>query len=438
MKSVLESRDVSNLFLRTTKPAAISPYGTERRFYFLDLARCLISMTLCVGWKFKDEIYLFGDTVFSQGKSNGLPASEKTSFGELQGNGKVHGRSAYVEENGIKIRAFAGGAIAYSGSEAKAVAMADVVEASLSEGISPKDALRRAFLNVQPVEVSDQTSLLLACSENGSPVLYHFDTEDAENIKSIDGLIQIGSIGAHHKTNMENIIKGLEAEISKRFRSDVHSRKNILARISGYLQSIGVHDPILTEGVGGAFVGLCYSLDGVEWQPDILHVIHSPDPSLGEIIFCGVFVRNQVLGLVSTVSGLNKFIAWKFSNEDFSDAYSRAVSVSDEIVQKYDSGKFDAIVFLNNGPHTVTVLEMNNNTHHQLAVVDAFNPESGKLGIVWMPGLLRVVNTISKDDDGNQPDLSVMWLPYVGLEASEIAEIDNFLQDQYDLQFSWP
>lgn len=395
-------------------------------------------MTLCVGWKFKDEIYLFGDTVFSQGKSDSSPEGEKTSFGELQGNGKVHGRSAYVEENGIKIRAFSGGAIAYSGSVAKAVAMADLVEASLSEGKSPKDALRRAFLNVQPIGMDEQTSLLLACSEDGSPILYHFDTEDADNIKSVDGLIQIGSIGAHHRTNTENLIKALEDEITGRFRPNFHSRKNILSRISGYLQSIGVHDPILTEGVGGAFVGLCYSSYGVEWQPDVLYIIHSPDPSMGEIIFCGVFVRNQVLGLVSTASQINKFIAWKFSTEDFSDTYDRAMGVSDEILQKYDSGRFDAIVFLNNGPHTVTVLEMNNNTHHRLAVVDAFNPESGRLGIVWSPGLLRVVNTISKDDDGSQPDLSVMWLPYIELEDSEIAEIDSFLQEQYDSEFSWP
>lgn len=395
-------------------------------------------MTLCVGWKFRDDIYLFGDTIFSQGKSDRFPAGEKTSFGELQGNGSVHGRSAYVEENGIKIRAFAGGAIAYSGSVAKAVAMADIVEASLNEGMTPKDALRRAFMNVQPIEDNEHTSLLLACDEAGTPALYHFDTKDAGNIQSIEGLIQIGSISAHHRSNTENIIKGLEIEISKRFMPGVHTRKNILSRISGYLQSIGVHDPILNEGVGGAFVGLCYSSDGIEWQPDTLYVIHSPEPSAGEIIFCGVFVRNQVLGLVSTASQLNKFVAWKFANEDFSDTHDRALKVSGEIIKKYDSGKFDAIVFLNNYIHAVTVIEMKNNTHHHFTVIDAFNPESGRLGIVWTSGLLRIVNTIPKDEDGSQPDLSVRWLPYMELDASEIAEIDQFLQRQYDSEFNWP
>ncbi|MFA0997491.1 MULTISPECIES: hypothetical protein [Pseudomonas syringae group] len=316
--------------------------------------------------------------------------------------------------------------------------MADVVEASIGEGMSPRDALKRAFSNVQPVEKNERTSLLLACSENGRPVLYHFDTESADSITSVEGLIQIGSISTHHINNTKNIVDELEDEICKRFNSEVHSRKNILSRLLGYLQSIGVHDRILIEGVGGAFVGLCYSSDGVEWQPDILYVVHSPDPSAGEVIFCGVFVREQVLGLISTASQLNKFLAWKFSAEDGDTALARAKSVSVEMLKKYDSGKFGALVFLNNTFHIVTVLEMKESTHHHFVIVDALSPDSGKLSVVWRPGLLRIVNTIPKDADGRQPDLSTMWLPYVGLEAQETAEIDEFLQAQYDADFSWP
>ncbi|RML46118.1 hypothetical protein ALQ95_01281 [Pseudomonas syringae pv. ribicola] len=46
-------------------------------------------MTMCVGWKFKDDIYLFGDTLFSQKKSDCLTSGPLTSFGELQGEEKV-------------------------------------------------------------------------------------------------------------------------------------------------------------------------------------------------------------------------------------------------------------------------------------------------------------------------------------------------------------
>lgn len=393
-------------------------------------------MTFCIGWKFKNQVFIFGDTLFTQNTTLDDPENRKTSFGELQGNTNIHGKPAFVEENGIKVKAFANGAIAYAGSVAIAEAMAEIVESSMTAGRSALEALQLALHNVQPVKESEHTSLLLTCRQANEIALYLLDTKNLGSIKKVEGLVQIGSIGDHHKANTKSFISKIESDITNRFQPGFHSPKNLLAQISAYLQSIGVHDKILNEAVGGAFVGLCHSVNGIEWQPDTLYVVRSPIPTSDNIFCCGVFVRNQVLGLISTASEINKFIAWKSIHEENSDTHNRINEASKEITKKFDSGMFEFLVVLNSGIHTATIVEMKNNTYHKLVFIDTLNPIiDGKIGIIWTDTLLRAINAIQRDSDGRQPDLSVMSLPYIPPDEDDIAEAEALFQKNYDLDF---
>lgn len=384
-------------------------------------------MTFCVGWKILECVFLFGDTLLTNYDSEKLPTVPKTSFGELQGKQEVYGKNAIVEEGGVKIRTFEKSAIAFAGSLKTALALEDMVQECLELGATAKDSLQSALYSIQPVSANEEATILLACHEDGKAKLFRLDTLHNGSIEEIDELVQIGSISKCHRENVENMIASLTKELLTRYRPDHHSYQNILIRIAALLQSLGIHDFIVSEGVGGAFVGVCISECGVIWQPDTLYCLHPPIPEAENIFFTGLFVRDQVVCLVSTAANVNIYMASPLKYESYEARMARVLAVSDVVLNQFDSGRFEYLIFLNTALHTSTVLEMNGECCHGLAVVDAENPIKGRIGILWSPGLLKLVNTIPCDADGGQPDLCVRWLPYWPPDDETLAEIRNIL-----------
>lgn len=389
-------------------------------------------MTFCVAWKALGCVFIFADSVLT-GPAESAEAAhgEHTSFREIQGPNSFGGATLFCEEGGFKIREFNGVAVTYAGSCGVALAMLDVIQQCFDYGRSARESLESALASVQPVNPGEDTTLLLGCNEENTARLFRLDTRGTGSIDEVEELCQIGSIAEWHRQNVENMISGLRAEIKDRYHPEHHAHNSILSRIVALLQSLGIHDVLTNDGVGGAFLGVCVSAGGVLWQPDMLYVVHSPVPEEDSTFCVGVFVRQQVACLVSTAIKANKFIASPLLGESVEARLQRAGQVSDEVLAQFDAGRFDYVAFLNNALHTVTIFEMNGNLYHTMFAIDAKSPVEGKIGILWTDGLLRLVNTIPCDADGEQPDLGLMWIPYYQPDPLLIAEMNTYLEEMY-------
>lgn len=385
-------------------------------------------MTFCIGLKAVGCVYLFADTLlsYSLGEAPSSPV-EKTSFAELQGEQIINGQRVIVEEGGVKIRTFGRCAITYAGCVKTALALADTVQQCMELGYSAQDALESALISVQPIDCNSSAVLLFACHEGGEAKLFRLDTDGT--VEEVSDLVQEGSIGTCHRTNVENMIARCRDEIHARYHPKHHSQQNVLIRIAAILQSLGIHDLICKEGAGGAFVGVCVSDEGVLWQPDTLYVLHPPIPDSENIFVTGLFIMKQVACLIGNAAGINKFIATELKDEARDAREERVLSVVDPVLKKFDSCRFQYLVFLNSGPHIATVLEMNDNLYHALAMLDAECIPEGRVGIIWTEGLLKIVNEIPPDADGGQPDMALWWLPFCTADEKDVAELQNFLTD---------
>lgn len=380
-------------------------------------------MTFCVGWKAFNCVYLFADTLLTRfGTDASQPITEKTSFAELQGEQTADGAKVVVEEAGLKIREFGSAAITYAGSVKTALALADTVQHCMEQGESATDALNAALINIRPIEPENSAILLLACFEEGKAKLFRLDTEGG--VEEVDELSQEGSIGACHQQNVESMLVQLKS-LRQSIHSGRHSPQSILICITAILQSLGIHDYLPSEGVGGAFVGVCVSDGGVEWQPDALFLVHAPMPTEGEIFGTGVFIRDQVLCLISSAIGVNKYIPSDLKDEKRATQKARALAVADDVLKKFDAGKFQYLVFLNTGPHVAAVLQVNGGLQHQLAIIDAESILEGKIGVLWTPTLINIVNEIPPDEDGGQPDMALWWLPFTPASEMMITQAEN-------------
>lgn len=389
-------------------------------------------MTYCVAWKAFGCVFIFADSILT-GPAESVEAAhvKHTSFRELEGPNRFSGATLFCEEGGFKIREFNGVAVTYAGSLRVALAMLDVIQQCFDYGQSARKSLESALASVQPVNPVEDTTVLLGCNEKNKARLFRLDTSGTGSIDEIEELCQIGSIAECHRQNVGNMIREIRNEIEGRYRPEHHTQKSILSRILALLQSLGVHDVLTSDGVGGGFSGVCVSAGGVLWQPDMLYVVHSAVPQEDSSFCVGVFVRQQVACLVSTAIKVNKFIASPLLDESVEARFQRADQVSDEVLAQFDAGRFDYVAFLNNTLHTVTVFEMNGNLYHQMFAIDAKSPVEGKIGILWTDGLLRLVNTIPRDADGGQPDMGLMWIPYYQPNPLLIAEMNTYLEEMH-------
>jgi hypothetical protein len=385
-------------------------------------------MTYCLGWKLKSGILLAADSAVTwlhEPPSRAYPL-DVTSVGERHGVIETRKGPKYVFEEALKIRQIGDSIAAITGDMGTAANLLRTIETAHAAGLSYRAALDTALTSNRPFSEALGVSVLYAFYEAGVPHLMQLDTDDGGRIHEIEDLAQIGSIPEAHKRYTRQIIASLREVYGDRYLTK-ETIANVFSQVIALMQSYGVHDYLIAHGVGGAVVGAWVTPEGAAWQRDVFYIIHPPEPSPDNLTSCAVIVRDGTVCLLNNSTDFCVALTNRHHDENSAASETRADDALTTACDRFDRGLFDHLVFINQGKHIASVVHMDQHRHHYLLYVDSYEDEEGdrRIGIVWTPTLLQLVNTIPGNQKIVGDELTLQWIPYRPASPEQIALIEN-------------
>jgi hypothetical protein len=261
-------------------------------------------VSYCVGWRYRKTVYLLADTALT-----GVPArSSRSSFGELQE--QVDGEQ--VEESTLKLVPIAPGvALTYAGDFFLAKNIIIFIRDNYNEASSPVELFATVDANMGPFVDKNRTVQILLASApaNGPTTLTRWDTVDGIE-KRVSDFYEIGSLRTYHRTaTLDWLTKfTYEQKVDEAL---------LLPLMTGVVQSYGIHDHLIKQGIGGSIFGVYATAGGVSWQADTAYLVY--DSTFSNIHFVYAFVRNEVLIVDSSWTGQPRLFAFPWTNESWED-----------------------------------------------------------------------------------------------------------------------
>ncbi|MDF3838547.1 hypothetical protein P3W85_37280 [Cupriavidus basilensis] len=248
-------------------------------------------MTFCFGLKYKDSVYLFSDSAVTGGPSLG-DTPYLTSFGEAS----IVGPASQVQEGALKLVRL--------GDDCFAAIAGDAHRAF--EGIASMRPLYSSTIAIPTLlgflaGSIDTTSeehfeyLFARSGPNGSE-LWHWSTTAPARPTAIQSNAAIGSLTSWHAE-----MAGWTANLLRAGSIDEH---RMLTTMAAVMQSFGLRDHLLTQGVGGAFCGVHVGPTGIRWLPDTNYVVHDQKLSTTELV--SVFSRDGAVAVSSSFTQDNR------------------------------------------------------------------------------------------------------------------------------------
>ena len=265
-------------------------------------------MTYCLGLRTARGVLIAADSaISSMGHVLSACSGEgTTTFGELQGN-VGRGRWSHIEEAVLKLTVEADSVIGFAGDVDTGRCLIDLyLTLRMDAGSNGRDAVRKALSSVYPCQ--EQAEALFGFYDANEPYLMHVDIARG-TVSEVEGLVQVGSVPQSQCTWTARYVSKFLAML-ERLGPDPRQLDQVFAQLVALVQSYGVHDYLLPEGVGGAFVAAWVTPTGAQWQRDHLDVMHDTVPTSGEIVMCATMVRDGVLCLVNNQTGSSKLITW--------------------------------------------------------------------------------------------------------------------------------
>jgi hypothetical protein len=176
-----------------------------------------------------------------------------------------------------------------AGNSSVAESIADTFKEALRQTDDPRAAFDHAVNSNAPFDAQRSCSLVVAFPNSPTPTLLSFNLHNDQRIieECQDCFLAIGSIPQKYKDLSFHIIEAM----AQHFRNEP---ARFLISIFAIVQSFGIREYLLEKGVGGAFCGLFIGQHSIEWQKDILFILHNEarDPDMKVVTS---IVRDHVL-----------------------------------------------------------------------------------------------------------------------------------------------
>jgi hypothetical protein len=322
-------------------------------------------MTYCLGWKTQTCAYLVADSAVTSGCA---PSMLRSSFGEQH----VTGERKNVEEGALKIISAPSAGLTSSARDATiCFDIADTFRLALAVGHAPRQALESAIIsNVKPGRVD--FSLLCAFVEHGEPHLLSFNRDGEQGLVEHEAgdLVQLGAL-----VGRGNVVSQIsDAFIGYLTKSDLDGPASVACAL-GLCQSYGILNPLLSHGVGGAFVGAFVDASGFHWQPDMAYSLITPgEPPEYPVVFS--FIRDDVLIVRSLLADGPRRIFMNSLGEPDETSNARAWRVDGKCLAALRELQFEYLVFLNTALPIVAVVEMAGRREHGYVILHPLQPPS--------------------------------------------------------------
>ncbi|NHZ44917.1 hypothetical protein [Massilia aquatica] len=377
-------------------------------------------MTYCLGWRTRHGVAIIADSLLSAAQPDLYqhPEITHTTFGELQGKTKSK-RFSYVAEEGLKLRVGSDFIVGFAGDVGLGRRLMDQFQIEYAAGKSLRDAATAALKKIAASQ--SDTTVLIGGYEGKKPVLLRIDTAP-RGVSYVDKLVQIGSVPAAQMGWTAHMAEKL-AGMPFNNASDGGNAERLFTPMIALVQSYGVHDNLVEQGIGGAFLGAWVTPDGAQWQRDALYAVHRADVKAAEAIMCGVSVRPRFACLISNQTDVVKIIT---VGKD--DPGTSVTAEADEVTAQFDSALFDYVISINSEKHIVTVIEMKRSRHHRLL---SLRPgDTGTIGITWTEQLIAMANTVAGVPSPDGQELTLYVIPFLGISPGEQAHRDRFAHDE--------
>ncbi len=295
-------------------------------------------MTYCAGWKYKDSVYLWADTVAARPL---LAARRQTpSLGEML----TDVDEDRVEASALKLIPIASGtAVAYTGDVALALRLLDYLRDHHAAAASHADLLLQMQKSLGPFSADRFVALLLASSSpGGAPELLHWTTAEGLDTRACD-FHQIGSPTPYHAALTPDL---LSVMASGELAPDL-----VLPIIGAIVQARGVRDMAIDLNTEGLIVGLRTELGGVSWQDDTLVVLY--ERAFAASNHVSALVRDNALIAHTSISDDTRLFAPTASNPFRQPADATWVG---QIKAELNARRFRFQVFISTSEKVITVI----------------------------------------------------------------------------------
>lgn len=310
-------------------------------------------MTYVLGWKTKSNVYLAADSMIT-GASTTI--EDQSSFGESHIKDGVDS----VSERALKIVLDGDLAIGLCGNFQLAIDMATFIFRSYRLSRNLEQALQETAVSHGPFPMPMHRDVRLIVAWRGEPFprLFSFNHDGYGAIHEFregEG-VPLGSVGPIQKGITQKLLPKLFSIESK------SGSMAYLASVLGVLQSLGIHDYLLKDGVGGSFTGLCVNHESITWQPDLLYMIDEQVEDLRPCI--ATCIRDQSMIVNSSITGESLvFMTIANDNNDLARWLVKWGEFAKSFILKK---KFDYVVLLGLKHRVIIVVEMKGNAESKM------------------------------------------------------------------------
>ena len=221
-------------------------------------------MTFVVAWKHDNHVYLCADSAITTYLPSSPLNDEQTSFGEAT----VDLPGVQVAETAIKLIRLDSVIAAYSGDVATSRSILVALRDELIHH-SPEKAFALA-IDAHRSSPNIRQAKIVVASPTGAEdraIAYTHDLTGTLQEIANDELVRFGGTDTHRDLTVEAIAKVSREPLSPQRR---------LSCVQSLLQSFGVNQNFMEQGIGGAYCGAYVSATGIHWQDDVIYFIHQP------------------------------------------------------------------------------------------------------------------------------------------------------------------
>jgi hypothetical protein len=353
-------------------------------------------MSYVLGWKTRSNVYVAADSMITSAPTS---IDAQSSFGERQ----ISEGGVSVAERGLKIVVDGDLAIGLCGDSQVARSLAASLFRSYRRLRDPEAALHEMLVSNGPFSKGCGAQLIVAWRGEPCPRLFSFNREGC------GGLHEYGFGEGVPLGSVRPIYKGVTQELLKRlFVVEPQGSAVYLASALGMLQSLGVRDYLVDDGVGGSFTGVRVTRQAIAWQPDLLYVIDEP----GENIWSAVAtcVRDDTLVVNSTLTNQARVFMTDVNDEK---NLAQWVTQWGALAGGYITDKrFDFVVLLGLRHHVVIVIEMRRTLESKALRFHSDSP--ARDGVTWFELRADLVAALRRPFADPEPD---SWDFRFGFEA---------------------
>ena len=326
-------------------------------------------MTYVVAWKNETTAFIAADAALTS--ENPLRRAYST-FGEKHDKVHIPFQSSpkdetYVEEAALKIFSFSRCAFAFSGVVDIGVEVANNFRSALADGLDPFTCLTRATQNCSGV------GIIIAYHDDDGPHLVHY--ADGTYSES-DVPCQIGSAPKRIRDTTSEFITGrlqqvVHDALQASFLGPQNRRSMELVSVLGRLQSYGIHEDMISHGIGGTFTGIFVDQEGTHWQPDILYLRHNYLSEDLRPVVAGVREDTLITRYVDEGGRVCSCgISQQRPDESTELTRQRMADARYELRDAAEAAIFDYVVFLSEStPGSVAVVELSGKSQHDMVEI---------------------------------------------------------------------